>query len=89
MRLEPGDIPVWVGTVAEQGLYRPLGLIAIPSTGGDFAAALYALEREGLHGLQWRRVRRGREVAATRNRHWNGETLLIREPPARTVGAGP
>lgn len=90
LRLEPGDIPVWVGTVAEQGLYRPLGLIAIPGTGGDFAAALYALERKGLHGLQWRVVRRGREVVATRARHWNGETLLIREPPARTtVGAGP
>ncbi len=89
VRLEPGAVPIWVGTVSEQDLYRPLGLIALPSAGGDFAAALHVLEGP-LHGVQWRVVRRtpghGRDDGDP-DRHWDGTTVLLRTAPAAGAAA--
>lgn len=80
LRLQPGNTPVWVGTVTEQDLYRPLGLIAIPSAGTEISTALTVL-RDALHGLQWRIVRRDGIGDLKPEHHWDGDTLLIREPP--------
>ncbi|HQU16590.1 MAG TPA: VTT domain-containing protein [Gammaproteobacteria bacterium] len=79
-RLMPGGIPVWVGTITEQSLYRPLGLVAVPRAGTRFNRAVRTLEGF-LDDLAWRAVRRHGPTTTDPNAHWNGTVLLIRALP--------
>ncbi|GMR03715.1 MAG: bifunctional DedA family/phosphatase PAP2 family protein [Gammaproteobacteria bacterium] len=73
--LEPGDIPLWVGTVSWQSRVA-LPLVSFPVTANEFDTSLQMLNRF-LDGLHRRRVRRPPEkiTAVTR---WRGEVLLLR-----------
>ncbi|HRW64853.1 MAG TPA: VTT domain-containing protein [Candidatus Competibacter sp.] len=74
LRLQPNDIPVWMGTVTSQ--YRScLPLICFPRSGDGYDSALAALEST-LSPERWKQVQRppgeGEETA-----RWSGTVLLV------------
>lgn len=83
-------VPVWVGSVGELHLYRPLGILAIPRTGREFDRPLRLLA-DDLRGLDERWAQRLHHRGASAVR-WSGAVLLIRSalhPEARCARGGP
>jgi len=75
--LTPGGQPLWLGSVSQQHLARPLGTLAFPVTGNDFDAPLAVLT-PAFQGLQWRSVwRPAAEIPA--GVVWDGEVILVKE----------
>ncbi len=74
LRLQPNDIPVWMGTVTSQHRAH-LPLISFPRSSGDYDSALTALEATLSPG-RWKQVQRpsgkGEETA-----RWTGTVLLV------------
>ncbi len=78
--LTPGGQTLWLGSVSQQYLARPLGMLSFPVTGTDFDAPLRALLPD-LNGLDVRAVRRpAGDIPAGLN--WNGEVVLLRQSTA-------
>lgn len=72
--------PIWVGTVTEERISRPLAWFNLPQDGQDFNAPRLVL-LESLSGLQARLVNRnGVPVSASEEVVWNKTVLLTREP---------
>ncbi|HEB94497.1 MAG TPA: phosphatase PAP2 family protein [Gammaproteobacteria bacterium] len=80
-RLQPGDVPLWVGTVAELEL-RQLPLISYPQTRQDYDAALRRLQPT-LQGLSFKSVRR-ESVRLLKNgeARWHGRLIVLRQKPS-------
>ncbi|QQS54377.1 MAG: hypothetical protein IPM89_00415 [Candidatus Competibacteraceae bacterium] len=74
LRLQPNDIPVWIGTVASQHIAR-LPLIRFPRSSGGYDSALTALEST-LTTVKWKAV----QYPARENgesARWSRTVLLI------------
>ncbi|HEX22285.1 MAG TPA: phosphatase PAP2 family protein, partial [Chromatiales bacterium] len=79
-RLQPGDVPLWVGTVAELEL-RQLPLISYPQSRQNYDTALHRLQQT-LQGLSFKPVRREAvSVLENGNARWDGRLILLRETP--------
>jgi LssY C-terminus len=74
LRLQPGDTPVWIGTVALQRLER-LPLVSFASSGGGYDQGLTALQSD-LVNAKWRSMQRSRGEVEERTR-WTGTVLVI------------
>jgi len=78
VRLRPGAVPLWLGTVSLQSLRTRLGLFRYAVTTDEFDRPLAALAAD-LRSLPSRTVQRDTGAAG-----WNGETLLAQ--PQRAPG---
>jgi undecaprenyl-diphosphatase len=72
--------PIWVGTVAEERISRPLAWFNLPQDGQDFNAPRQVL-LESISGLQARLVdRKSVPAAASEETVWDKGVLLIYQP---------
>jgi len=82
--LDPGGVPLWVGSVAFQRLRR-VSLLRLPLTAREYDAPLARLEQsleqireQSLNGIERRLVRRS--LGATEEEYrWSGNVLLLRD----------
>ncbi|HUX30680.1 MAG TPA: VTT domain-containing protein [Thiobacillus sp.] len=78
--LQAPRTPIWVGTVAEESISRPLAWFNLPHDGQDFNAPRRVL-LESLAGLQARLVdRKSVPAAASEETVWDKGVLLIYQP---------
>lgn len=78
--LQAPRTPLWVGTVAEESISRPLAWFNLPQDGQDFNAPRRVL-LESLAGLQARLVsRNGASVSAGGETVWDKGVLLSYQP---------
>lgn len=78
--LQATRTPIWVGTVTEERIRRPLAWFNLPQDSKDFNAPRRVL-LESLSGLQSRLVRRdGVPVSVDEEVVWDTTVLLAREP---------
>ncbi|MEJ2687617.1 MAG: hypothetical protein P8124_10500, partial [Gammaproteobacteria bacterium] len=74
--------PVWIGNVSELIRERLLGFVALPHTSRDYDAPLRVLAGD-LAGLDVKVVqRRAPRRKGGEAPRWDGQVLLIRNPPA-------
>ena len=78
--LQATHTPIWVGTVTEERIRRPLAWFNLPQDGQDFNAPRRIL-LESLSGLQAQVVKRdGMPVPVNEEVVWDKTVLLAREP---------
>lgn len=78
--LQAPRTPIWVGTVAEESISRPLAWFNLPQDGQDFNVPRRVL-LESLAGLQARLVyRNGAAVSVGEETVWDKGVLLIYQP---------
>jgi len=80
--IDPAGVPLWVGTVSSLQFERVL-FLEIPVTADEYDEALSTLA-QSLEETDRRWVRRAPDA---REYRWNGNVLLIRQSPLRTVGS--
>ncbi|HEY9100105.1 MAG TPA: VTT domain-containing protein [Thiobacillus sp.] len=75
--VDPGGIPLWVGSVSFQGPGR-LPFLSLPSIADGYDTPLALLERS-LDGSGWRMVQRMPAPGTTEEKYrWSGSVLLVR-----------
>ena len=73
--------PVWIGTVMQETIHRPLTWFNLPHDGNDYDIPREAL-RQALVGVPMREVQRRLEVSRPQKEStiWDGQVLLARAP---------
>ncbi len=82
-RLQPGDTPLWLGTIAELEL-RQLPLISYPRARADYDTALHRFTQT-VQGLPFKVVRRAGVSLETDEGRWEGALILLREGSASSA----